>query len=150
MALTKRRIHFRYAALVCATTVFLVGCGPKMPETVRASGRVTYAGGDWPNEGMLYFASLGDGSGQVLRPTSAHFGRDGAFEVTSFTQGDGMVPGRYVVTIECWKTPPSMTGSPGVSAVPAKYRNQKTSDFLVEIETGQSSIEITFDVPKTP
>lgn len=127
----------------------LAGCGHKMPDTVPVAGKVTYGGGAWPSPGMLYFASTAAAEGRPMRPALAEMTTAGDFVVTSFEQGDGLVPGRYVVTIECWKTPPTMSGGAGISAVPAKYRNQGTSDFFVDVSPGGSSIDVKFDVPST-
>lgn len=131
----------------------LVGCGGPTLETVSVSGRVTYGGGDWPKEGRLDFRPVGTSPGKTLHPGSAQFGPDGRYKVVS-QQTSGLAPGEYVVTVECWETPPSMgdaqnpKGSPGKSYVPEKYRDPKTSPIKIKIEPTDRSKTFDFDVPK--
>ena len=138
----------RYLFFCALAVVFLCGCGPSRPKMVKVRGKVTYGGGEWPNPGMLYFAPEKNADGFPLRPASAELAKDGSFEAFSFEPGDGLFPGRYLVTIECWKTPPTMKNPQTISAVPPKYQNPQTTDFIVEVGKDQSSIEIEFDIPK--
>lgn len=134
--------------MLILATIFLCGCGPKMPDTIPVSGKVTCGGKEWPNPGMLYFAPKENSKGLLRRPATAKFAVDGTFEVTSFKPGDGLVQGTYIVTIECWKKTPSMQKPTGISAVPMKYQNQSTSDFIIDVDMTKPSIEINFDLLK--
>jgi hypothetical protein len=129
----------------------LTGCGRSDVELVPVSGRVTYDGGAWPNGGVLYFAPQDVGKERSktrpMRPAAAQFTPEGEFEVTSFAKGDGLVPGRYVVTVECFVGEPSMHKRPK-SAVPPKYRTQATSDFFVDVDPEKSRINVEFNIPK--
>lgn len=127
----------------------LTGCGRSDVELVPVRGKVTYGGGEWPKEGVLYFTSAEPVEGQPQRPALAHFDTDGSFKVTSWDEGDGLVPGEYRVAVECWKVPPTMESpQPPVSFVPEKYQSPQTSDLTVTIEPGQGSQDLKFDVPK--
>ena len=136
-------------ALVIGTSVLvaLSGCGPDRPDTITVSGKVTFAGGAPPAEGMIYFACVEPAEGYDRRPGSAPFGTDGSYEVKSFEEGDGLVPGKYEVGVECWDSPPMM-GKPVKSYVPKRYQASKTSGLEVVIESGAGIQEVTFDVPK--
>lgn len=134
---------------VLAALLLTVGCGRSDVELVPVRGTVTYGGGKWPAEGMLYFTSAEATPGQPQRPARASFDPSGKFEVTSFDEGDGLVPGEYKVAVECWKEPPTMDSvNPPVSYVPEKYQSPQTSDLTVTIKSGQGGEEVKFDVPK--
>jgi len=135
--------------LLAGVLVPLVGCGPGGPEVVEIRGKVTYGGGEWPAPGVLYFTPAEAAPGLPLRPASAKFDTDGSFLVTSFDDGDGLVPGTYQVGVECWENPPSMDGGgPPVSYVSKAYESSKSSGLEVTVKPGDGVVEVTFDVPK--
>jgi hypothetical protein len=135
--------------VLAAVLVPLCGCGPSGPEVVQIRGKVTYGGGDWPAPGVLYFNPAEAAPGLPLRPASAKFDTDGNFLVTSFDDGDGLIPGKYQVGVECWENPPSMDGGgPPVSYVAKAYESSKTSGLEVTIQPGDGLVEVSFDVPK--
>jgi hypothetical protein len=84
-----------------------------------------------------------------IRPAWADFDTAGEFRATSFSPGDGLVPGRYQVSVEAWDTAPQM-GSKSLprSLVPQKYQSPKTSGLEVEVAAGQRKITVVWDVPK--
>lgn len=135
--------------LLVALLALSAGCGGGV-TTVPVSGRVTLDGGDWPRRGILYFACKEPAEGYPRRTGIADFEPDGRFTVTSFNKGDGLVPGEYVVNIECWEVPPSMTGGPPAkSAVPKKYQNGATSGFTLSVPVDAGSLDdVTLDVPR--
>ena len=136
--------------LLAALLVPLAGCGPAGPEVVQIRGKVTYGGGEWPTSGVLYFTPAEAAPGLPLRPASAKFDTDGSFLVTSFDDGDGLVPGKYQVGVECWENPPSMMAGSGpvVSYVPHAFQSSKSSGLEVTVNPGDRLVEVTFDVPK--
>ena len=122
-----------------------LGCGRDGLPLVPVSGRVTFNGGPCPKNGTILFVQVpGTGiAGLPNRPARAAFGTDGKYEATSFTPGDGILPGRYQVAVSC------MDGEPGpdrpreqISFVPSDYR----ADELV-VEEGQSAVGVNLDVP---
>jgi len=126
-----------------ATAVVLTGCGPDRPETIRVQGTVTFDGKAAPAEGMVYFAPVEAAEGLPRRPGQGPFDTSGEYDVTSFGEGDGLVPGSYRVRVECWKVPPSME-SPGAaeSYVAADYEPE-----TIEISADSGSQTIDLDVP---
>lgn len=128
-------IHFFLAACVA-------GCGRGGPETVSVHGKVTFAGGPCPGPGTIYFAPIEVPEGLPRRPATADFNTDGQFEATSFTPGDGLVPGRYRVTLTCWKEPPKPYGPPAASFTPPGYQPPELA-----VERGAiGPIEVNYDV----
>jgi hypothetical protein len=97
-------------ALVLLATLACVGCGDSRPETIPVTGRLTYGGGDWPNEGVIYFTALEPAEGFPRRAGTGYFEADGSFEAQTWVEGDGLMPGKYRVSVECWKVPPKIDG----------------------------------------
>jgi hypothetical protein len=106
--------------IVISMALVLAGCGPDRPDTVRVRGKVTFDGEAPPAPGMVYFAPVEVAQGVPRRPGRGPFDLDGEFTVTSFSEGDGLVPGTYRVRVECWKKAPTMD-APGESYVAAAF-----------------------------
>ena len=144
-AYTPSRCFFP-AATCLAALVVLSGCGPDRPQTIPVSGKLTFRGGPPPAPGALYFTSDDPAEGFSRRPASADFNAEGRFTVKSWEAGDGLVPGRYQVTVECWEVPPNMDGQPVKSYVPEKYQSSLTTDLEVEVASADGSQELELDV----
>jgi hypothetical protein len=104
-------------------------------------GTVTFDNGPPPAEGAVFFAPIAAEKGYPRRPARARFGRDGTFAATSFEPGDGLVPGEYRVSVECWKVVPSM-GGPGVSYVGSSFAPE---NLVVNVD--QRRVDWNLDVP---
>ena len=126
----------------------IAGCGRRGPEVVKVKGRVTFGGGAWPTEGTLYFTPVAPAAGMPARPAPAHFDVNGDFTVTSFDKGDGLVPGKYKVAVECWEVAPMMGGGPPKSYVAGRFQTAATSGIEVVIESGAGTAFVELDVPK--
>ena len=125
----------------------LAGCGRSGPEIVQVEGRLTYGGGSWPKKGTIFFLPVKVEGGAPERSGWARFGIDGRFGPTSYRSGDGLVPGVYRVTAECWERTPTM-GLPPPNYVPAKYQSSQSSDLEVTVPSGQRRLEVSLDIPK--
>jgi len=131
--------------LVCVSMcLLLAGCAEKPYGTVAVRGTVTLDGEALPAGGRVVFNAVEAAQGFSLRPASGKFDTDGAYEATSFTQGDGLMPGKYIVAVHCWKVPPSMGGPPAVSYLPAKYEHAKRSGL--ELVVGQDMRQQEFNI----
>jgi len=116
------------------------------------SGTITFDGGRCPAAGTIYFFPIETAQGADRHPGMGQFDVDGRFTVSSAGGADGLVPGTYRVTIECWKTPPmednpetpEVEGSEGESYVPADYR---PADLIVE-PGARGKLTVTYDVPR--
>ena len=134
---------YRWLAL-SVVVLFLTGCGEKGPGLIPVKGKVTYAGGAWPKPGTINFNPTEPAAGFPRLNGTAAFDTDGSFTVKSTGDKFGLVPGKYKIVIECWDVMPSMeTNNPGKSYVPETFTQE------VEILVGDSSKNVTFDVPKT-
>ena len=125
------------------------GCGSSGPEVVPVRGKVSFGGAEWPKPGALHFTPIEPAPGLPRRPGMGQFDTDGSFTVTTFTEGDGLIPGHYKVAVECWEVPPQMNPSASTrSYVPVKCQSPMTSDLEVTIETGSGAVTLRFDVPR--
>jgi hypothetical protein len=125
-------MRWNHLAVVSCSLIFLAGCGgSERPSTVPVSGKITFAGGPPPAEGTVNFMALEAAEGFPKRPGAGKFDADGNLTVRSFTEGDGLVPGKYRVRVECWKVPPSMDGPESVSYVAEDYT---VPDLVVPVD----------------
>ena len=129
--------------LLLALTV-TTGCGEKGPGLIPVTGKITYGGGDWPKPGNVNFNAVEPAEGFSRLNGTAELATDGTFTVKSTGTKMGLMPGKYMVMIECWEEMPSMeTNTAGKSYVPADFPPQE-----VVIAVGDKKKEVTFDVPK--
>jgi hypothetical protein len=122
------------------------GCGSGLPQTIPVSGRVTFDGQPPPAAGIVYFLPIEPAKGFPSRPGDAAFAPDGQFKAKTFEPGDGLMPGKYLMTIECWASPPNMEGNPVKSHVPKKYQSPQASGFALDIAPDMDAQEITLNV----
>jgi hypothetical protein len=125
-----------------AACIAAVGCGADKP-LVPVTGRITYAGGDWPMPGYITFTPFQSTGALPARPGSGRFLEDGKFVAGSYGPGDGLMPGKYHVSISCFDPMDTSKPAAELNLVPADF---KTEDLVVE--QGQDSIVLNIDVPK--
>ena len=128
--------------LICLLLV-AVGCGNEH-GTVKVSGSVTVGGSSPPGPGTITFTVVEPASGFPNRPAMAKFDEDGSYAATSYEPGDGLLPGKYQVAVECYETPPNMDGKPVKSFIDKKYMNGETSGLEIDVEPKSRSID--FDI----
>jgi hypothetical protein len=126
-------------------SLFLVGCGEQGLEMVKVSGQVTFDGSEMPGPGTLFFTPVDAAEGLPKRPAVADFAVDGRYRASSFGRGKGLVPGRYLVAVHCWKTAYTMESGPVDSYIPIQYTRANTSNLELIVPSGEQ--EITWDVP---
>lgn len=127
----------------CSALGLAAGCGPTGPKTVPVSGKVTLDGGTVPGPGFIYFTTEGGGE-SVSRPGTAEFAADGSYRAKTFTDGDGLLPGKYLLRVDCWKTAPNMEGKPVASFLPPKYQDASKSNLELTVKPDDKSV--TFDI----
>ena len=127
-----RQLGWMLALSISAVTL-LVGClGTSAPKTINVKGKVTYQ--DQPvTLGYVSFVPVEPAEGYPSRPASGTINADGTYQLSSFGENDGAVPGKYQVAIvsktggptpeepeavEEW-TIPKKYGSPGESGLTA-------------------------------
>lgn len=137
------------ASLLAGCVLFLAACNGNGIETIPVRGQITYGGGVWPANGTLYFIPI-QTTGTIMRPGMARFTKEGQFAARTFTEGDGLIPGRYAVKVECWEHPPSMDSNApeAKSYVPAAIQAGTAEGWQVEVSSDQSVVELKLDVPK--
>lgn len=116
-------------------SLVLTGCGNDLHDTIPVSGVVTFDGKAPPFEGILIFAHRG-------RPTSALFDAQGRYTAKAFNGSDGLVPGKYIVRIECWKQALTMEGPPEISHVPEGFEPPE-----LVVSSDKKRIEYNINVP---
>lgn len=134
------------AGLSICGAIAMVGCGKRYP-TVPVRGRVSLDGGPLPSAGVIYFTPSETFGGHPLRPATASFEADGAYSVYSFSNTEGLFPGKYDVHVHCWKVPPTMDGPPAQSYLPPKYAKANTSELKLIVEEGSAAKEFNIDIP---
>jgi hypothetical protein len=135
--------HVLTIAGMCLCTV--TGCKHNALPLVPVSGKVSFAGAAPPAAGTVTFVPVAVDAGLPQRPATAHFARDGMFQVTSFKKDDGLLPGTYQPNVIC------MTGEPSESD-PSSYDrlNAVPKNFVpqtVIVDANARSIEVAIDVP---
>ena len=136
----------RQASALLLLIVLAPGCGSDLPKTIPVSGRVTFDGQPPPAAGTVYFLPTEASEGYPSRPATGDFDQAGYFKAKTFEPGDGLMPGKYVLHIECYQTPPNMEGKPVKSHVPQKYQSAQTSGFKLDITPSMGPQEINLDV----
>ena len=142
--------------LVSTTLVFLVeGFGrsapSNRPKTIPVQGVVKYKG--TPVEGAMVSLVPQDPKGKGAVGTTD---KSGKFQLTTFTAGDGALPGSYLVKISKTTTKSQLSeaqeqeymakGKPlppmiEKDELPAKYKQEKTSGLTAEVKEGVKPLE---------
>jgi hypothetical protein len=140
---------FLLPVMCCLSLSSAVGCRRSGPEVVPIDGTITFGGGPWPKPGVLNFVVESPSPGMPNRPAMGLFDTDGRLTVTTFAKGDGLIPGKYRLAVECWEVRPDiMSPTAAKSYVPTRYRSSDTSGFTVVVEPGQTVVRLNLDVAK--
>jgi hypothetical protein len=124
----------------------VAGCDSSSTQTVPVSGQVRFGGGPCPADGTISFSPVAAEDGVPRRPGIARFKTDGRFTVTSFNEGDGLVPGTYTPIISCWLGEPSNRDPQSFDKLNAVPSNFKPETIVVKPSSDPISVEI--NVPK--
>jgi hypothetical protein len=137
----------RVLALCLSATLggLVLGCGDgedAHPATVPVQGKVTYKGEPVP-KGTITFQPDGG------RPAVGEIQPDGTYQLSTFGDKDGAIPGPHkVMIIANTGDPTKMPSSPGYvvpkDLVPKKYADLKTSGL--EITVSKDKTAYNFDL----
>jgi hypothetical protein len=117
----------------------LGGCGgADRPKTIPISGKVTFDGQPPGEGGKLHFTPIEVAAGYSKRPASGAFTAEGPYRVMSWEPDDGLVPGRYTVTL--------MPGDLNTTKIPAKYQESSTSDLVVDVPLDKDMVEYDVNI----
>lgn len=139
----ERRGFGVYLLLAAGLLAGLGGCENNPLKIVPVSGVITFDGGPCPRDGAIYFAPLEVVDGLPKRTGFGKFDTNGEFTVTSFRPGDGLIPGKYVIWIECLISPISPGRPQGVSYISDEY---EWPELIIELGT-RSPVIVIYDVP---
>jgi hypothetical protein len=130
------------STLTCA--LLLAGCdgSPSLP-LVPVRGKITFNGGAPPASGTIAFVPITTAEGLPTRPGRAAFSTDGMFQATSFSPGDGLLPGRYGITVSCGKEPPR----DDVDLQQYSFVKRGFTAPEVVVESSTNEVVVNFDVP---
>jgi hypothetical protein len=129
-----------------------IGCGPDDGIGTRypVSGTVKYQGKPVPHGTVTFTPEGAEG-----RPATGDIQGDGSYTATTATPGDGMLPGKYKVSIQAIETDMSnvlnKTGgmyrsdliakAPRKALVPAKYADPDRSGQRVEVKERSNTFD---------
>lgn len=134
--------------LLAIALLLAPGCSAKGPKTVVVKGKVTYQGKAVPR-GMITFqpAELSQTAGS--HPASGEIQPDGRFKMSTFKQGDGVLPGKYQVTIRALESEPQaedLRAKP-VWLIPPKYGDVSRTPLTVNVPAdAKGAIEQSFEL----
>ncbi|MEX0642093.1 MAG: hypothetical protein WD468_05300 [Pirellulales bacterium] len=131
--------------VACGLLLSAIGCN-RMPETVSVTGQVTYRGQPL-TMGDVQMVPRKIADGKLRRPATSLIDKSGRFEMSTFKQGDGMVPGEYGVAIVAIRRYPNMMdpNDKPEYAVPERYVDPSTSGLSVVVPSDASpSVELEF------
>jgi len=97
-------------------------------------------------QSIFYFLPQEASQGFPSRPATGDFDSEGYFKAKTFDPGDGLMPGKYTMHVECYQTPPNMEGKPVKSYVPQKYQSAATSGLELEITPRMGPQTVNFDL----
>jgi hypothetical protein len=118
-------------ALATLLVITLAGCGPSL-QPVR--GKVTLPDGKPAAGSQVVFES--DQAGKKIS-ARGDVREDGSFQLSTFSSGDGVPPGKYKVQIN----PPPMVNAEGPYTSPfnAKYNSFQSSGLEFEVKSGATN-----------
>lgn len=129
-------------ASIVLLTIAVAGCGGNDISTKRVKGTITFKGGQPPKEGGVLFTPIERTAELPMREARGNMNADGTFTLTTFKEGDGVLPGKYRVKITCWREAPTLATSVTANYVPP--------DFIPEVVIGVDDAEpvaVVIDVP---
>jgi hypothetical protein len=109
--------------------------------TKQVQGVVTFEGGPPPKPGKITLAPLEVAEGLPRRPASGDFDETGSFTLTTFDEGDGIIPGRYSANILCWREQPTLVTRHSANFVPPGFQPELTIEMDAE-----EPVELRIDV----
>ncbi|QDT41563.1 hypothetical protein Pan241w_16260 [Gimesia alba] len=149
-SLVERRLNRSpfVSILLCFILLSTWGCGDGHPKRSLVTGTVSYNGKPL-SIGSLVFIPVGGGP-----PAQGKINREGFYEMGTFDEDDGVIPGKYKVMITALTSPggsglpeDAVDGNAGpVSVIPEWYGDMEKSGLLVMVEEDK---ENTIDFPLT-
>jgi hypothetical protein len=130
------RTNPRYARLILVfvATACTIGCSDKLPRTVRVEGCITYQGKP-VTQGSITFMPIAMAPGSNTQPATGSLDSDGNYRLRSYREKDGILPGKYAVSVAAYHSYRLPTG-PGEKldySIPEKYTSPQTSGLNADV-----------------
>lgn len=143
---TLSQAHSWVLGTLIITALLVAGCGGNGMPLVAVSGKVTFDGNQPPAPGSIAFQPLEMEAGLPKRPGRAKFDESGQYQVSSYTENDGLLPGKYRVVVTCdngQPDPNSPTPFEDITMIGPNYEPKE-----VTIERDSSPVTLDLDVPR--
>jgi len=140
-----RRFHHWLLLSACLLVLGgLSGCGNGNPKTYRIPGRLVYEDGKPVPGATIVLQTTHDGQRIAAR---GMVNTDGTFELTTFTDNDGVIEGEQDITIVA--LPATDSATPSKPVVAAKYSSAESSGlkFTVKPDTTELLIKVEPPLP---
>jgi hypothetical protein len=134
--------HSKSISSLGLALVFLTGCSDSKIKTVPVAGRISVAGQSAPKECYVFFIPIEPAAGMPSRPSVATVAEDGSYEVKSFKDSKGLVPGKYTVRVAYTTLKPG--GNPNQDSAWVERRFE-AGELVVEADS--DDIEHNIEVP---
>jgi hypothetical protein len=121
----------------------LLGCGGESIKTVPVSGQVSFPGREQPKICRLYFRPISTTG--PSRPSITEAAEDGSYEVKSFKDSRGLIPGTYDISVSYFDLKPG--ANPDVETSWAE-RIYKAGEVVVDAEADE--VVHNVEVPAGP
>ncbi|MCE9560623.1 MAG: carboxypeptidase-like regulatory domain-containing protein [Planctomycetes bacterium] len=117
----------------------LSGCGGGNPKTYRIPGRLVYEDGKPVPGATIVLQTTHDGK---RIPARGLVNPDGTFELTTFTDKDGVIEGEHDITIV--PLPATDSATPSKPVIAAKYSSSESSGlkFTVKLDTTEILVKV--------
>ncbi len=128
--------------MVCVLLSTLTGCGDGHPARSLVTGTVSYNGKPI-SIGSLVFVPVGGGPS-----AQGKVARDGSYEMGTFDEDDGVIPGNYKVMIVALTS----SGGSGLPEDEVKANNEPVSvipEWYGDLEKSGLLVTVTADKPNT-
>jgi hypothetical protein len=155
-----RRMKGRAVWLNLLVLITAAGCGPSDDvEVYPVRGRITFNGKPMVGGGSIAFYPLGSQAGKA---PGGLVNEDGTYGLTTYTDGDGSMPGEFRVVIVQVTVKEGAPTADGVKApaaaiptvseadrIPAIYSDPYNSPLTATVEAKELN-EINFDLARQP
>lgn len=124
--------------LIVLGFIVCVGCGGNqdgdLPSTVTVTGVVTYQGEPVPDASIMFYPKQG------RKPATGRADESGKFQLSTFGDNDGAIPGEHKVTVNAFEK--TSEGVSMKSSIPVKYSNPSSSPLTVKVSDAQEEIKL--------
>jgi hypothetical protein len=144
MSLRGLRVFIRLFPVVVLIAV-ATSCGEEGPyqkETIPVSGRIVVDGKPPGSTIQILAHEKGGMDKEHPTVTQGTAAEDGTFSMTTYTTGDGMPPGEYVLTFTWQEFRPFSMSYGGPDKLKGRYSDPKKSEITLTVQSGDDPINL--------